>query len=184
AESGMAYPHCVMPRVRRCRAPRNNAQLWTGTDARAGVLTAGGIWSTKQEHSGWFITDARFAAPIFTKRQRFAAANFAALCRLSRAAGRKNWRIACRTTAGRNLRVNFCCRFRADAANGTGVLACRLSLDPAYPTPIAAPSGIGVSGAGEFARGIGQKGGNHMSVMASPSGQQIDIAASVRAAYQ
>src|SRR5437764_7357325 len=54
----------------------------------------------------------------------------------------------------------------------------------AYPTPIAAPSGIGVSGAGEFARGIGQKGGNHMSVMASPSGQQIDIAASVRAAYQ
>src|SRR5205085_6124849 len=32
--------------------------------------------------------------------------------------------------------------------------------------------------------GIGQNGGNQMSVMASPSGQQIDIAASVRAAYQ
>src|SRR5207249_3869086 len=36
----------------------------------------------------------------------------------------------------------------------------------------------------EFARGSGNIGGNHMSVMASPSGQQIDIAASVRAAYQ
>ncbi|OLE19584.1 MAG: hypothetical protein AUG50_03370 [Betaproteobacteria bacterium 13_1_20CM_3_63_8] len=59
-----------------------------------------------------------------------------------------------------------------------------MSLDPAYPTPIAAPPRIGVSGAGEFARGIGQYWGHHTSVMASASGQQIDIAASVRAAYQ
>src|SRR5437868_10447475 len=56
--------------------------------------------------------------------------------------------FACRTTVGGNLRANFSCRFPADAANGAGVLHCRLSLDPAYPTPIAAPPGIGVSGAG------------------------------------
>src|ERR1700746_598894 len=42
----------------------------------------------------------------------------------------------------------------------------------------------GEAGPGRSPGRSGNTGGHRMSVMASPSGQQIDIAASVRAAYQ
>src|SRR5947207_16021331 len=85
----------VMPlRVRRCRAPRNTAQAIA---ARAGglgkePLTAGGIESTKQEHSSLVHHRCGVCSVDFQRKAAVCSGKFC--CSLPTASGRRSKKLA------------------------------------------------------------------------------------------